>query len=64
MNNPSSIEARGEPALTSRGRIRAQQEQHDLQSQLEDLRLQVWACEADWRLDDRIDMALKAWGPK
>ena len=32
----------------------------DLQSQLEDLRVHVWRCEADWRLDDRIDMAVRA----
>ena len=26
----------------------------DLQTQLEDLLHQVWRCEAEWRLDDRI----------
>ena len=31
----------------------------DLQSQFEDLLNQVWASEADWRFDDRIDLALK-----
>lgn len=32
----------------------------ELQSILEDLRVHVWQCEAEWRLDDRIDMAVKA----
>jgi hypothetical protein len=32
----------------------------ELQSQLEDLRIHVWECEADWRLDDRIDRAVRA----
>jgi hypothetical protein len=26
---------------------------------LEDLRVHVWECEAEWRLDDRIDMAVR-----
>jgi hypothetical protein len=30
----------------------------DLQSQLEELLNTVWEEEADWRLDDRIDLAL------
>lgn len=30
----------------------------DLHSQLEELLGQVWACEAEWRFDDRIDLAL------
>ena len=30
----------------------------DLHSQLETLLHQVWECEAEWRLDDRIDLAL------
>ena len=30
----------------------------DLQTQLESLLHEVWECEADWRLDDRIDLAL------
>jgi hypothetical protein len=29
---------------------------------LEDLRVHVWECEAEWRLDDRIDMAVRASG--
>jgi hypothetical protein len=29
----------------------------DLQSQLEGLLHQVWSCEAEWRLDDRILLA-------
>ena|SRR4030081_1226059 len=29
----------------------------DLQTQLEDLLSAVWALEANWRLDDRIDLA-------
>jgi hypothetical protein len=31
----------------------------DLQTQLEELLAAVWAAEEDWRLDDRIDLALK-----
>lgn len=31
----------------------------DLETQLEDLVIEVWRCEADWRVDDRIDLALK-----
>jgi len=31
----------------------------DLQSQLEDLLSAVWAAEEEWRLDDRIDLALR-----
>ena len=31
----------------------------DLQTQLEDLLDSVWESEANWRLDDRIDLALK-----
>jgi hypothetical protein len=31
----------------------------DLQTQLEDLLDSVWDSEANWRLDDRIDLALK-----
>ena len=31
----------------------------DIQSQLEGLLDQVWACEADWRLNDRIDLAVR-----
>lgn len=30
----------------------------DLQSQLEELLNTVWDAEANWRLDDRIDLAL------
>ena len=30
----------------------------DLQSQLEELLDTVWAAEANWRLDDRIDLSL------
>ena len=30
----------------------------DLTTQLECLLHQVWECEAEWRLDDRIDLAL------
>ena len=30
----------------------------DLHTQLETLLHQVWECEAEWRLDDRIDLAL------
>ena len=31
----------------------------DLQTQLEELFNAVWIAEEDWRLDDRIDLALK-----
>jgi len=31
----------------------------DLTSQLESLLHQVWLCEAEWKLDDRIDLALR-----
>ena len=30
----------------------------DLHTQLEALLDQVWDCEAEWRLDDKIDLAL------
>ena len=29
----------------------------DLHSQLEELLNQVWRCEAEWRFDDRLDLA-------
>jgi hypothetical protein len=29
----------------------------DLQSQFEDLLAAVWAAEANWRFDDRLDLA-------
>ena len=32
----------------------------ELQSMLEDLRVHVWDCESEWRLDDRIDMAVRS----
>src|SRR4030088_146624 len=31
----------------------------DVQTQLETLLDQVWRCEADWRLDDRINLAVR-----
>jgi hypothetical protein len=31
----------------------------DLQSQLESLLDEVWRAEAEWRLDDRIDLGVK-----
>jgi len=34
----------------------------DLQSQLEAILDSVWKAEADWRFDDRLDMALKTRG--
>jgi hypothetical protein len=36
---------------------------NDLQTQLEDLLDQVWESEADWRLNDRIDLSLQQ-GPR
>ncbi len=41
----------------SRPRLRPR-EVPDLHSQLEELLSQVWDCEAEWRFDDRIDLAL------
>lgn len=32
----------------------------DLQSQLEAILDSVWKAEADWRFNDRLDMAMKA----
>ncbi len=29
----------------------------DLHSQLEELLNEVWRCEAEWRFDDRLDLA-------
>lgn len=34
----------------------------DLQTQFEDILHTVWVAEADWRLNDRIDMATKTPG--
>ena len=34
-------------------------ESADLPSQLESLLHVVWQCEAEWRVDDRIDLALR-----
>lgn len=34
----------------------------DLQSQLEDLLSAVWDAEANWRFDDRLDLAVAANG--
>jgi hypothetical protein len=36
----------------------------DLQSQLEELLDSVWDAEANWRLDDRIDLALGTRRPR
>lgn len=36
-----------------------QPEAPDLPTQYESLLDEVWKCEAEWRLDDRIDMAMK-----
>lgn len=41
------------------GRISRRYEVPDLQTQLEEILNAVWKAEADWRLDDRLDMALK-----
>jgi hypothetical protein len=59
MNNPSPAEARGGQRTGFREERRSEPERPDLHSQLEELRMHVWACEAEWRLDDRIDLALK-----
>lgn len=32
---------------------------NETHAQLEDLFNVVWACEAEWRFDDRLDLALK-----
>jgi len=34
-----------------------------LRQQLEDLIVQVWKCEAEWRFDDRIDLAVRRQRP-
>ena len=55
----SSTEVRGQ-GWGSQNRAEWNPAVSELQSQLEDLRVYVWACESDWRLDDRIDMAMRA----
>ncbi|HEY8812732.1 MAG TPA: hypothetical protein VIO86_09605 [Candidatus Dormibacteraeota bacterium] len=32
----------------------------DLQSQLEEILTSVWAAEANWRFDDRLDLSIAA----
>lgn len=32
----------------------------DLQSQLEEILMTVWASEANWRFDDRLDLSIAA----
>jgi hypothetical protein len=34
-----------------------------LQTQLEDLLATIWRSEAEWRFDDRLDLALKVQRP-
>ena len=55
----SSTEVRGQ-GWGSQNRAEWNPAVSELQSQLEDLRMHVWACESDWRLDDRIDMAMRS----
>ncbi len=55
----SSTEVRGQ-GWGAQNRVEWNPAVSELQSQLEDLRMHVWACEADWRLDDRIDMATRS----
>lgn len=43
----------------SRQRVDRRVEVPDLQTQLEEILNTVWKAEANWRLDDRLDMALK-----
>ena len=42
-----------------RGSAPMQTELPDLPAQLESLLHLVWQCEKEWRLDDRIDLALR-----
>lgn len=44
-----SFEERPQPAAV---------EGPDLQTQFEEILDQVWRCEANWRFDDRLDIAL------
>jgi hypothetical protein len=46
------------------GRTPWHQSAPDLQTQFEDLLASVWAAEEEWRLDDRIDLALKRLKPE
>lgn len=59
-NDPNSLGGRGGRGTGRAGQRWSLTDRPDLQSQLEDLRLHVWTCEIEWRLDDRIDLALKA----
>lgn len=36
----------------------------DLQTQLEAILDQVWRCEAEWRLDNRIELAVRRHRPR
>jgi len=47
----------------NRNRTKPAMECPDLPSQLEGLRDAVWIAEANWRFDDRLDLALGVHGP-
>ena len=54
---PRRVVRQGEPELAADRQ--PQYEAPDLLTQLEDLLDQVWRSEADWRFNDRLDLALK-----
>jgi hypothetical protein len=47
-------------AVATNHRQPRRSESPDLQTQLEEILDAVWQAEADWRLDDRIDLSLAA----
>ncbi|MGI8564723.1 MAG: hypothetical protein ACR2MZ_14440 [Candidatus Dormibacter sp.] len=55
MNQPSSSRSSNDKAAD----FRAGPPAPDLNSQFEELLHQVWSAEAEWRFDDRLDLAVK-----
>jgi hypothetical protein len=49
------------PACTVKAALpdRRNRDAPDVQTQLETLLDQVWRCEAEWRFDDRLDLATR-----
>lgn len=45
--------------MASNSRSSSTGEPRDLQTQLEEILNAVWAAEAEWRLDDRIEISLR-----
>ncbi|HEX4213413.1 MAG TPA: hypothetical protein VIA06_08830 [Candidatus Dormibacteraeota bacterium] len=45
--------------MASNSRNSSAGEPRDLQTQLEEILNAVWAAEAEWRLDDRIEISLR-----